>query len=34
AILDGYFVETGVSFTLSMDYNKFKEILHKNSGQN
>lgn len=30
AVLDGYFVETGVAFTLSMDYNKFAEILHKN----
>lgn len=30
AILDGYFVETGIAFSLSMDYNKFNEILHKN----
>jgi translocation and assembly module TamB len=30
AILDGYFVETGVTFSLMMDYNKFSEILHKN----
>ncbi|MBV9986255.1 MAG: translocation/assembly module TamB domain-containing protein [Chitinophagaceae bacterium] len=30
AILDGYFVETGVTFSLLMDYNKFSEILHKN----
>lgn len=29
AILDGYFIETGVAFTLSMDYNKFKEIFRK-----
>ena len=29
AILDGYFVETGVAFTLTMDYNKFKELLAK-----
>ncbi len=28
-ILDGYFIETGVAFTLTMDYNKFKEILRK-----
>lgn len=31
AILDGYFVETGVTFSLVMDYDKFYEILHKNS---
>ncbi len=30
AVLDGYFVETGVAFTLTMDYNKFAELLHKN----
>jgi len=29
AILDGYFIETGVAFTLTMDYNKFKEIFEK-----
>jgi len=29
AILDGYFIETGVAFTLTMDYNKFKEIFLK-----
>ena len=29
AILDGYFVETGVAFTLTMDYNKFKELFVK-----
>jgi hypothetical protein len=29
AILDGYFVETGVAFTLVMDYNKFREILSR-----
>ncbi len=26
AILDGYFIETGVAFTLTMDYNKFREL--------
>ncbi len=30
AILDGYFIETGVAFSLVMDYNKFRELLHKN----
>jgi hypothetical protein len=29
AILDGYFIETGVAFTLTMDYNKFKELFEK-----
>jgi len=29
AILDGYFVETGVAFDLTVDYNKFKEIFEK-----
>ncbi len=29
AILDGYFIETGVAFSLSMDYNKFKELTMK-----
>jgi hypothetical protein len=28
-ILDGYFIETGVAFTLSLDYDKFNEILRK-----
>ncbi|MGZ8538197.1 MAG: translocation/assembly module TamB domain-containing protein, partial [Flavisolibacter sp.] len=27
-IVDGYIVETGISFILSVDYNKFREILH------
>ncbi len=30
AILDGYFIETGVAFTLTMDYNRFKELFEKN----
>jgi len=30
AILDGYFIETGIAFSLSMDYDKFREILHRN----
>ncbi|MES2328871.1 MAG: translocation/assembly module TamB domain-containing protein [Bacteroidota bacterium] len=34
AILDGYFIETGVAFTLTMDYNKFKEIFMKRQRQN
>ncbi|MFP5039814.1 translocation/assembly module TamB domain-containing protein [Parasediminibacterium sp. JCM 36343] len=29
AILDGYFTETGVAFSLTMNYEKFKEILQK-----
>ena len=29
AILDGYFIETGVAFSLTMDYNKFKELLRR-----
>ncbi|MES2372877.1 MAG: translocation/assembly module TamB domain-containing protein [Bacteroidota bacterium] len=29
AILDGYFIETGVAFMLTMDYNRFKEIFRK-----
>ena len=29
AILDGYFIETGVAFMLSMDYNKFNELMRK-----
>jgi hypothetical protein len=34
AILDGYFIETGVAFTLSMDYNKFKELFRKSRDKN
>jgi hypothetical protein len=34
AILDGYFIETGVAFTLSMDYNKFKELFRKSMDKN
>ncbi len=30
AVLDGYFIETGVAFSLVMDYNKFNEILRRN----
>ena len=33
AILDGYYIETGVSFTVTMDYDKFKELLHKAKDQ-
>lgn len=29
AIMDGYFIETGVAFSFTMDYNKFKELLKK-----
>lgn len=28
-IVDGYIIETGVGFILSVDYNKFSQILHK-----
>ena len=28
-IIDGYFIETGVAFTLTMEFNKFKEIFSK-----
>ncbi|MBC7720436.1 MAG: translocation/assembly module TamB [Pedobacter sp.] len=33
AILDGYFTETGVAFTLTMNYEKFKEIFQKGEKQ-
>ncbi len=29
ALLDGYFIETGVSFNFTIDYDKFQEILKK-----
>ena len=29
AILDGYFIETGLAFSLSMEYNKFNELFKK-----
>lgn len=29
AILDGYFIETGVTFSLNLNYNKLKELLAK-----
>lgn len=29
AILDGYFIETGLAFSLSVEYNKFKELFKK-----
>ena len=28
-VVDGYIIETGLGFILSVDYNKFKEILHR-----
>ena len=28
-IVDGYFIETGVAFTITMEFNKFKEIFKK-----
>jgi hypothetical protein len=30
AIMDGYFIETGLTFSFTMDYNKFKELFRKN----
>lgn len=30
ALLDGYFIETGVSFNFTIDYDKFQEITKKN----
>ena len=29
AVVEGYFTETGVSFTIEMEYNKFKEIFER-----
>ncbi|MFT3825405.1 MAG: translocation/assembly module TamB domain-containing protein [Chitinophagaceae bacterium] len=29
AILDGYFVETGLAFTITMNYNRFKELFER-----
>ena len=29
AILDGYFIETGVAFSLTMDYDRFKELIKR-----
>ena len=29
AILDGYFIETGVAFSLTMDYDRFKELVKR-----
>ena len=29
AVVEGYFAETGVTFTIEMDYNKFKEIFER-----
>ena len=33
AILDGYFIETGLAFSLSVEYNKFKELFKKVSNE-
>jgi translocation and assembly module TamB len=30
ALLDGYFIETGVAFTFTVDYNKLRELFRKN----
>ena len=29
AVMDGYFIETGVAFSFSMSYDKFKEIFNR-----
>ncbi len=29
AVMDGYFIETGVTFSFTMDYNKFRELLRR-----
>ncbi len=29
AVMDGYFIETGVTFAFTMDYNKFRELLRR-----
>jgi hypothetical protein len=29
AIMDGYFIETGLAFSVSMDYGKFKELVRR-----
>jgi len=34
AQVDGYFIETGAVFSLSMDYNRFREILQKRKRRN
>ena len=33
ALLDGYFIETGVSFNFTIDYDKLQEIIKKNKGK-
>lgn len=33
AVMDGYFIETGVAFSLSMDYDRFKELLRRKKKQ-
>ena len=33
ALLDGYFIETGVSFNFTIDYDKFQEIIKRNKAK-
>ncbi len=33
ALLDGYFIETGVSFNFTIDYDKLQELIKKNKAQ-
>lgn len=32
-IIEGYVIETGIGFTITMDYNRFKEVFQKKRGQ-
>ncbi len=32
-VIDGYIIETGVGFVITLDYNKFKDILHRSEEQ-
>ena len=33
AVMDGYFIETGVAFSFTMDYNKFKELFRRKANK-
>jgi hypothetical protein len=32
-VVDGYIIETGLSFIISVDYNRFRELLRKRKNQ-
>jgi hypothetical protein len=34
AQVDGYFIETGMVFSVTMDYNRFRELLQKRKRRN